>query len=93
MEHDRRQGERRQEERRTSWAEADLELSPEARLERKVDGIGTAVFGNEYDSEDHGLVGAVRDVGRKLDRVFHTLLGTMGVLLMVAVTIALAVHH
>lgn len=57
-----------------------------------VDQIRSAVFGNALDTEDHGIVGDVRSVLAKLDRVFHSVLGLMGVLVIVAVTIALAIH-
>lgn len=85
----RREGERRQGERRGAWPDY-VDASPEERLTRNVDGLCTAVFGNPLDRDDHGLVGAVREVGEKLDRLFHGMLGVMGTLIVVAVTITIA---
>lgn len=66
--------------------------SDSARLERKMDNLTTAVFGNPMDSEDHGLLGDLREVKQMLSKVFFALFPLAGVLLAVAVTIALSVH-
>lgn len=72
-------------------------IQAETKLENKdlvetVGNISIAVFGNPMDTADHGIVGDIREVGHKLDRIFHSVLGICGVLVIVAVTIALAVH-
>lgn len=70
--------------------------SSEARLERKVDHITTAVFGNELDRDDHGLLGDMRDLRHvmteRLDKLLAGVLTLAATLIVVAVTIALSVH-
>lgn len=67
-----------------------------SRLERKVDHVIEAVFGNPLDDEDHGLSGEMRETRRmvssKLDRLYHSVLALAGTLIVVCVTLAVALH-
>jgi hypothetical protein len=66
----------------------------ESRLEHKLDTLIFAVFGNPMDSDDHGIVGEQRALRTmmhdKLDKIFVAVMGAMGVIVIAAVTVALA---